>query len=921
MNTPNAIAGRQTPPRTSSRAGYFLAFLFYLAVHLFIFRGIIVRMPDLLAGNAVLNTSELVPFFDPSEQFLEQAGGSFSDLTNEYEFRVRYSILTTWMRYYLVLPFAIVLSPLIGAYGVFLAVTRFLVLLLPSIPRRRILAATALTTLLIHLILLPAKITHFYTLILGFDLFVIALTFLVRGLLLEHRHPLRFIAGACLVALVNPTVHFLVLFPITVVFLCFCVTLLLLIARRGQDQEGAPQIRTLLWKRILPALCLLGTLTILPYGLFVKFFVLNGMGNLKDTIPDTYQAIRDSSLSLLYQTTFDQSSATEFFLRGTYIPASPRWGKLFYFLLLLVPFVLPFTRDERERRRLSPLLALLALLTLFAMWSSIGYADTLLLPTFHGVLAAVFRRLTLAASSPASMGMQLIAEVIHVLRNPDRFQFIYLAGASLLMPLGILALIQRCAALLPHRPRLRGVNAAVCAALFFLPLFAHWEYRSSLLTGDFGGFLRPYSVGHLRAIKEAIHALPRGKTIVLPSSESQLMGRTDEGGTYRFIDKFYIYFLDIPSFYFGLSGSLENKVSFFLLYQSLAQNERGWINMLRNLNVRYVIVNKELFAPLRSAGYLRNITQSIIEQPKRLPQFFTLRAENAGFALYEFTDTQQKGASPLLIDTDWRTYMCLQRRELSYTDAVHAVPLSSAALAGTSSVRILGEDRQKTRLDLYAIAHPESFVRPDPSLFAFSPDILSSSYYFGVVFPMLHLLSPSSYNLFRIMMPGPFDTLSATFVGLRKPTTVRFPVVIPENGAYAVFLRAAATDHALALRVDDGPTFSVEIDRSQTSTRYVTAQSAPFGTQAPADLDAITRDELAARIPKDIMPMSDRFDYLRLGTFNLEKGKRVLFLTKNDDNPLIAEGVLLLPVQKVEAIPRPPTGTVFVAPSLLPLSP
>ena len=76
---------------------------------LFIFRGVAASIPQVLDGTAVINGDELVPFFNPTSQLIDQAAGKFNQLTNGYEFRVRYAFLTTWMRYYKVLPFAIIL--------------------------------------------------------------------------------------------------------------------------------------------------------------------------------------------------------------------------------------------------------------------------------------------------------------------------------------------------------------------------------------------------------------------------------------------------------------------------------------------------------------------------------------------------------------------------------------------------------------------------------------------------------------------------------------------------------------------------------------------------------------------------------------------------------------------------------------------
>lgn len=899
-------------------------FVIYLCVHLFIFRGVLVHLPDLLTGRSVLNTSELVPFFDPSSQFFQQAGGAFSDLTNAYEFRVRYSILTTWMRYYLILPFTIVLTPLFGAFLVCLFVSGFLRRLLPSVSPKRILYATAITTLFVHLILLPAKITHFYTLILGFDIFVISFILFLHGLLLEPRRPILLLFISSLVALFNPGVHFLVLYPLAVVFFCAGTGILLLISggkRTGANAEGAAQetrrVSLELWKRIVLALTFMGIFTVLPYGLFVYFYVLRGVGNLADVVPDTVASIRASSLSLFHQISFDVSSVTENYLSGIYITPTPHYAKLFYFLIALIPFVLPVSRIRQEARRVRPFLILMCILMLFAMWCSIGYADTVLFPTFHMMLAAIYRQLYLSPGHAAAIGMKMITEVIHVLRFPDRFQFIFFAAMTLLMPMGILILENECSTRFApvfsafrwirqrsdqtkRLGRLSGI--ALCTAIFFFPLFAHWEYRIMLLSGDFGGFLRPYNVQPLREMKEALRPLPQGKVVILPPSEGPWIGETGDGQEYRFIDKFFIYYLNSPSYYFGLTGDAESKYWFFLLFQSLSQNEHWWVNIFRTLNIRYLLINKEMAAPLQSAWYMQKISQSIALQPQAMPQFFRKIKENGSFALYEFIDPAKPSATPLLIDSGWNSYRCLQERSLTLTRNYRTLALDSMQLnPDKSALDVLTEDRTKVALDLYAKEQPNRFFRPDQSSFAFLEDHIPSSQYFNTVFPMLNALTASQYNIFHIMMPGPYDTLTTSFVGLLQPTTIRFPLTVAKNGTYEILLRSVATQHNLAIRIDRGPMTSITTPKEISSLRYITPESATFGKQSPADISSIAPEALGSLIPKKIMPASDQFTYIQLGTTDLLEGSHMLFLYKNDSNPLAIDGILLIPMQKQTA--------------------
>ncbi|MDD5103290.1 MAG: hypothetical protein PHX93_02720 [Candidatus Peribacteraceae bacterium] len=897
------------PDRAAARYRWsaFGVFLVFLCVHLFIFRGVLIHLPDLLSGRSVLNTSELVPFFDPSAQFFEQAGGAFSDLTNAYEFRVRYSLLTTWMRYYLILPFSIVLVPFLGAFFVCLLVSQFLHRLLPSIAPKRILYATALTTLFIHLILLSAKITHFYTLILGFDIFVISFVLFLQGILLETKHPVLLLLSSSIVALVNPTVHFLVLYPLTVVFFCSGTAILLLITggkREHATVSNAAQVvrnaSLKLWKRLMLAVTFMGLFTIVPYGLFVRYYVLRDVGSLTDVVPDTVASIRANSLSLFHQIAFDISSVTENFLSGFYISPTPHYAKIFYFLIALIPFIVPASRNPQEMRRLRPFLILIGILMAFSMWCSIGYAKIVLFPTFHMMLAALYRQLYLSPTPAAVMGMKLITEVIHVLRYPDRFQFIFLAAVTLLMPIGVLILERDCPMrLFPRWLLSRTTGTVVCTAIFFLPLFAHWEYRTMLLTGDFGGFLHPYNVQPLREIKDALQTLPPGKVVVLPPSEGPWIGETKENVPYKFIDKFFIYFLNKPSYYFGLTGSPESKYWFYLMFESLNQNEHWWVNIFRNLNIHYLVLNKELTFTNESAWYMQRITQSISLQPRMMPDYFKMIKENDSFALFEFISPAQTNTPPLLMDTGWNSFRCVQERSLTLSQNRRLLALNSAALLSAHApLDVMSEDRDKTQLDIYAKEHPDAFFRPDQSSFAFMENHIPSSQFFNTVFSMLNLPTASQFNIFNIIMPGPYDTLTTSFVGIIKPTTIRFPLTNQKSGTYEIFLRSVPTRHNLAMRIDRGPMTSITTVPESSSTSYIVSESSPFGMRAPADISRISPDVLGTMIPRTIMPMSDQFEYISLGTTDLTEGRHVLFLHKNDANPLIIEGVLLFPVQK-----------------------
>jgi len=891
---------------------YVIAFLGYLAVHLFLFRGVLSSLPDLLTGRTILSTSELVPFFDTQSQLIDQVFGGFSELTHGVEFRVRYSFLTTWMRHYQVLPFAIVLAPLLGAFLLFVVISLFLCRLSPATAPPVLIRGAALGVLLLHLIILQAKITHFYTLLLGFHLFAIAIVLLLHGLFLSRR-PVRWLAAASILTLLNPAVHFLLLYGIVTGLFCIGSVILLRFLRPAtkMDHDAMAPVSLSLFPRLCIAAVFLIFLTLIPYALFVKFFVLRGITNLADTVPDTYLSIKAASLPLLHQLSLDMSSATDNFVRGGYIGVTPHLGKIFYMLLALLP-VLAIKGMMTVERRIRVLLFLLFSLLLFSPWSSLGYPASGNVPTFHVVLAALYNVLYASPGRFADLFGNALAAVINVLRSPDRFQFIGFAVLTILLPLGIAMTELRICIVADRWPTLfrrsftQSIFTLLFIVLFFIPVLSPWESRASLLSGDFGGLLAPYPVAPLRMIKQKLLENGPGRTVVLPPSETPRFVEDSNGIDHKFIDKFFLYFLDQPSYYYGLTGDMGNKKEFFLMMAAMQRGEHWWVNAFRNLQIRYLIVNKELM-PGRSGdpAYFGPIERTIEHQPKNMPTFFKLLTENDRYTLYEFIDPQDSNAKQSILNLSWSSYICLQETDLSLTKTRHFLA-PGEPIDPTVQTELIAEDIDKSLLDLYARTHPQNFVRPDQTSFAFNPDHIPSTSFFGTIFPMLNLFTPSRYNTTNIVMPGPYDTLTSTFVALPKPTTIRFPVTIAEEDTVDVYLRAAATRHALTWQLGTSAPQSRTIAQAETSTSYATPESVVFGPQKTVSIANTSIAELSPLIPKSIAAISDHFDYIHLGTAKATRGDHWLTIEKLDGNPLAIEGVLILGTRNRATVRTPP---------------
>lgn len=55
-------------------------------------------------------------------------------------------------------------------------------------------------------------------------------------------------------------------------------------------------------------------------------------------------------------------------------------------------------------------------------------------------------------------------------------------------------------------------------------------------------------------MKEALLKLPPGKVTVLPPTETAKAIVDINGVEHKFIDSLHIYYLDLPSYYYGLTG-------------------------------------------------------------------------------------------------------------------------------------------------------------------------------------------------------------------------------------------------------------------------------------------------------------------------------------------------------------------------------
>lgn len=925
--------------------------LLYYGLSVIMFRGVIASIPSVLRGEAVINADELVPFFNPNSQFIDQAAGKFNQLTNGYEFRVRYSFHTTWLRYYKVLPFAIpIVVPTIAFVG-YLGVAWLIRRILPVFNVDTIYTITASPVLAIFLIMDYAKITHFYTLILGFSMYLLSISFVTYGMIFPQKKPYGPVVAACLITLFNPAVHYLVLFGLYMALAVATLIILDLVAAINHGTwryiyqlkkwtEGVLYFRSN-WKilfvevrfwRCVGAFAILTVVTLIPYALFVKFYALAGVANLSETVPADYFFILDASIAPGHLLSFDMAGIMDKFTTGNYLSSVPRWANAIYTFLLLMPlFVKKMRVNLFNTEPLKAMLVIVYTSTFFSMWATLGYTDPSWMPTFHRTIAFISNFANGTRSFAGDLVVSLLATVVQVLRFPHRFEFIMFVMGCIMIPISIIWLEGETRAWLiridgrqiilkPFAKYIFGLkklllfltkngSLPLLFGLFAIaPILSNSAYTKVFFSGNFSNFLAPYPVGPLKQVKDALLKLPPGKVVVLPPTETAKAEIDINGVEHKFIDKFHIYYLDLPSYYYGLTGDSDNKHEFFLLLRALYYEQAWWVNIARDLDLRFIVVNKELVAStVGGQEYLRDVERVLIPQFDKRTAYIAKIMENESYVLYEFTDLPPADRVPLFIDTDWSTFLQILSRNLEltrYYDLRHLNVVGD--LENYDRLTLVTNDLHTSELNLYEKANKDRFFRPSSTILAFNPNIISSSYYLSPMFRLFQFFSDSKYNRLNMITPGLWGAIEGGFIGVPNPTTFRIDVSLPDTGNYHLLMRGAAAKNELIVQ-----------SKLFNETKYFTLQSDPANlgfydknlvfssARKPLDVSKYSVAELGKLIPANVVVINSKFQYFDLGTVSGNKGKYTLFFDKTDTSPLVVEGMLVIPEDEYQNLSLP----------------
>ena len=762
---------------------YVLIGLVFLLIHMFIFRDVIAAIPSVLKGDASIVREELVPFFDFGSQFW---GEGTSELTSSEEVRVSYSFWTAWMRQNMVLPFAIVILNALSAFILFYAFHR----IGRYIYKRSIfgIVAAFLATLLIHTILLYAKMAHFYVLIIGFSMFALSLSLMCEQLFFKLHLSLKNVLAVSALTLFNPAIHYHIIFYVVTVIIMVIHSLFTLVMNRRYFFKY--------FRRSLLYFLLLILLSLVPYVIYIYLTSSSSISGVSTQIPVNYWMIYYASLSLPFIFSLDTAGHLDLIRYGNYLAPIPRFGSMI--VMFLIGGLFLFKKWKVTHIVIRIFLLTMFIVMIFAMWMTLGYSENAPY-SFHKVFGDIAIFFSHTGGVVGSTIASLMSTFINILRFPHRFQFIYFYAAGILFMVALYWLRQKI------EKKFKPILATVFVVFIGLfPILANNDYRTALTSGDLATFATPYRIpDDLKNIKQKLASEKNNRLFILPTLES---GREiiQDGKKYSFIDKYLIYYLNKPTYYYGAGANTENKLISYLVYRSIAYDEKWWQDILANdLGITDIVV--PLTAQQREKGisYLPGI-EAKIKQSLSVSTKYKKTYSGKDFALYSLKKSPDT-TTPTLVDMEWRNLL----RYLNTTDKSNTTtffPLQVRSFAKSKgNKKLITDSVERSFYDMYSIKAADRTSVPNPISLPFNSEYVASSNFTNNTLSLSTLYAKDDdYNYLHENVPSLVSLQRPSFVGLTKGNvSLGIKIKVPESGSYRMLLHAASKGKNVEASVGD----------------------------------------------------------------------------------------------------------------------
>ncbi len=176
------------------------------------------------------------------------------------------------------------------------------------------------------------------------------------------------------------------------------------------------------------------------------------------------------------------------------------------------------------------------------------------------------------------------------------------------------------------------------------------------------------------------------------------------------------------------------------------------------------------------------------------------------------------------------------------------------------------------------------------------------------MFRLFQFFSDSKWNRLNLITPGLYGTIKGSFIGVPVATRFRIAAKVPAPGKYHVLLRGTATANQISVKGKTlGLNEQLTLQAAPGAVDFYDKRDVFASVRKPLDVGAYTIPELERLIPTDIVAVNNRYQYFDLGTVEAAKaGKHTFYFAKEDNNPLLVEGIVLIPETEYQKLGLPP---------------
>jgi hypothetical protein len=132
------------------------------------------------------------------------------------------------------------------------------------------------------------------------------------------------------------------------------------------------------------------------------------------------------------------------------------------------------------------------------------------------------------------------------------------------------------------------------------------------------------------------------------------------------------------------------------------------------------------------------------------------------------------------------------------------------------------------------------------------------------------------------------------------------PIKVPETGRYRLLMRTANTANTLHVTSPSlGYDQTLELRSPSSNVKFFPTADVYATDRVAVDTSAMTVSAIESSIPDELVPVNFGYSYQDLGVIDAKAGSHTIAIDKSDNNPMLFEGMMLVPEAVYENLTLP----------------